>query len=764
MLLNVREIRLDGLVLVAPDATTNKYWLPAFAQDTTVPSWEEFRDTAEPGMAVSVAQVDSRFTSGDEHLQVVTMRSEEARRLCYAWKGEVHGLKIESLSKTLILGRIGLIEAVMERDEYAKFLNRFLQNDHIQDHGALAVGDVIAGVFKAEHGPRGRVVLSFQDALDVLEREIGKSIGAQPRQAAELTDEDTAEPEQSHGPLFCTPPEALSPLLLVENDEFCRGTWQDILVRAGIKVHSCASIEEAEEAITSPGTHYRMAIVDVHLTPNTNDYLGLDLARSLVGAQPGCRIVLTSAENGAKYKKELWGDFPVHGYIEKPVLLDEWAAMIDAAASSEAPSALRAFFRDIDVNSSMVRFDTTDDDAVQPLMLVDALNAFHREAPGVIAHMFRVHRRSWRGRSVVGVGATLNWEPFRGKLGKSLIRDAAETTDAIVDNNVENDWRHTWTRKMTQYRSFWGRRLPVPGHYRHVLVAFHPEPGFFSTEMQLRAEHCAEKLTRILSSQQLERRSIHDSQQTSAGLGFACLAHEIYSKLTAMAAAVKTMSDVLALADRPLCDESIAQIRNNIARLVKYVPGLVDNARILRGPAGGDKPVSVVYCLEKAVMGIREAGPDLLKHPDNLDIQLDPVDANHEWLISANASALVTVFFNVLLNAVQQIEMHSIVRRKGTVRARMQHYEEAAGLAWALVFISDTGPGIHWDDWERIFDAGYTTKEDGTGLGLHICRQLLARIGDHERRASIRIVRSVLWGGTTVKIRLPLLKASGNGE
>ncbi|MBW2086507.1 MAG: histidine kinase, partial [Deltaproteobacteria bacterium] len=37
---------------------------------------------------------------------------------------------------------------------------------------------------------------------------------------------------------------------------------------------------------------------------------------------------------------------------------------------------------------------------------------------------------------------------------------------------------------------------------------------------------------------------------------------------------------------------------------------------------------------------------------------------------------------------------------------------------FALVKIEDTGPGIDLDDRSRLFDPFYTTKDQGTGLGL----------------------------------------------
>lgn len=45
------------------------------------------------------------------------------------------------------------------------------------------------------------------------------------------------------------------------------------------------------------------------------------------------------------------------------------------------------------------------------------------------------------------------------------------------------------------------------------------------------------------------------------------------------------------------------------------------------------------------------------------------------------------------------------------------------------VIFSDNGPGIRDDDKPFIFEAFYSGKEDGRGLGLYIARQLLQRMG-----------------------------------
>ena len=39
-------------------------------------------------------------------------------------------------------------------------------------------------------------------------------------------------------------------------------------------------------------------------------------------------------------------------------------------------------------------------------------------------------------------------------------------------------------------------------------------------------------------------------------------------------------------------------------------------------------------------------------------------------------------------------------------------------------YLADTGPGIPESDRENVFEAGYSTNEDGTGFGLRIVKQI----------------------------------------
>jgi len=51
------------------------------------------------------------------------------------------------------------------------------------------------------------------------------------------------------------------------------------------------------------------------------------------------------------------------------------------------------------------------------------------------------------------------------------------------------------------------------------------------------------------------------------------------------------------------------------------------------------------------------------------------------------------------------------------------------GEAGVLVAVRDSGPGIDPAYLDRVFDAFYTTKSSGTGMGLSICRSIIRAHG-----------------------------------
>jgi len=79
---------------------------------------------------------------------------------------------------------------------------------------------------------------------------------------------------------------------------------------------------------------------------------------------------------------------------------------------------------------------------------------------------------------------------------------------------------------------------------------------------------------------------------------------------------------------------------------------------------------------------------------------------------------LQQVLLNLILNAAEALGLVA----EGTRELVISTEEDKTGVR---VAVRDSGPGIDPEHLERVFDAFYTTKPSGTGMGLSICRSII---------------------------------------
>jgi PAS domain S-box-containing protein len=178
--------------------------------------------------------------------------------------------------------------------------------------------------------------------------------------------------------------------------------------------------------------------------------------------------------------------------------------------------------------------------------------------------------------------------------------------------------------------------------------------------------------------------------------------------------------------------------------------------------------LSEVESLRMLVQGILEfsGGSSLLKEPASLnDIVRETVEAVAEAARAGGVSiecelaeglprvlvdfqALKRAFLNLALNAIQAMEKQG----KLTIRTRLAEPlegEDASSARWVRIGFHDTGPGIPEADRRRIFTPFYTTKREGSGLGLALVHRTIT---DHDGRIRLH---SRIGVGTEFVIHLP---------
>ena len=89
---------------------------------------------------------------------------------------------------------------------------------------------------------------------------------------------------------------------------------------------------------------------------------------------------------------------------------------------------------------------------------------------------------------------------------------------------------------------------------------------------------------------------------------------------------------------------------------------------------------------------------------------------------------LQQVLLNLVTNAAEAMREVPPQRRRLVVRSTVEDRDDGP---WAVVAVEDAGIGFGKDEAARLFDAFYTTKPGGLGMGLSISRSI---IDDHRGR------------------------------
>ncbi|GAB4179803.1 MAG: ATP-binding protein [Terrimicrobiaceae bacterium] len=174
--------------------------------------------------------------------------------------------------------------------------------------------------------------------------------------------------------------------------------------------------------------------------------------------------------------------------------------------------------------------------------------------------------------------------------------------------------------------------------------------------------------------------------------------------------------------------ESVAITRQEVARLDHIITQFL---RAIRPQPLELRPTDINSLVEQTLsfLDAEIHDRDILAEVE-LDRSLPPVPVDAEQIQQA--------FYNVIRNALQAMKSGGILR----VRTWADDH-------WLGISFADTGGGISPDQISRIFEPYFTTKKEGTGLGLLIVRRIVRAHGGELS------IESAQGRGVTLSIRLP---------
>lgn len=195
------------------------------------------------------------------------------------------------------------------------------------------------------------------------------------------------------------------------------------------------------------------------------------------------------------------------------------------------------------------------------------------------------------------------------------------------------------------------------------------------------------------------------------------LAHELNQPLTAILSNAQAALRFMA-GDAPKLSE-VQEILKDIVNDDRRAGEVIQGLRVLLKKGERKKESLDINNAVQSVLRLTRS--DLL----NASIVVTPRLSMDLPMLIGDMVQLQQVLLNLVKNGCDAMRANPVAERQLVVTT------ELAGEKHIRICIDDMGPGIPADNLELIFAPFFTTKQEGLGLGLAVCRQIVAAHGGH---------------------------------
>jgi len=576
--------------------------------------------------------------------------------------------------------------------------------------------------------------------LDAHSKRLTLSIKARLEQRAQATRtfiEQFAERKEARAPTAS--PEELAPLtedererigsvIVIDDDNGIRNGLVEWLQQRGYRAIAARTLDEIRALIQTE--RRGVLLVDIHLSEDD----GLDLIRRLRVDGNGIIVCVMSSPEWLMERSEEIRAAKVWQAFEKPLNEEEIDRFLHRLARGEAQPVWKTLPRRTEGKSEPQALNIALRDVVPSRRLQVALEKIIEMAHAEKGIVF-VKDPISQAFSIAAEAGTL---PLRQQalydLEDTPVKDVIVENEPVFEGLATANKRFDKLRGLLDFESCIGAPIETMGEVRHALFLFHRQPEAFARARPQYIELDALWLRVILEEQAVHARLRAVSPLLLSGELALGLAHEVYNRVGGLELQLFNLSS-------PTHSSTDVQTRladvHKSAIDLKTLAGSFQQLMVAK-----DTPTTfdVNEVVHRAVMLIR---PLAGKEGVTINLRL----ADHLPQITGNSIALQQVFFNIMLNAVQQMARKPDKHRLLEISTAYDRTHRKHPL---MIRFTDTGPGIHRQLWEKIFELGFSTR-GSSSLGLFIARSFIEAFDGR-----IKVEESAVPLGTTFLVKLPV--------
>jgi signal transduction histidine kinase len=213
---------------------------------------------------------------------------------------------------------------------------------------------------------------------------------------------------------------------------------------------------------------------------------------------------------------------------------------------------------------------------------------------------------------------------------------------------------------------------------------------------------------------ELEEKEMEAWQQLTS-----VLTHEIMNSVAPISSLASTAHRRLRAADEngSVPDDAAADVREAVDTIERRSESLINFVDAYRSFSDIPSPEYEVIEAEALLDDVRRLlRAQIEEQALSVAVSVDPPDLT----LTADPDLLDQVLINLALNAIQAVEAPADGRRG---RIELRAYVDRRSRP--VIQVEDNGPGIPPDVQDKIFVPFFTTKEDGSGIGLSLSRQIM---------------------------------------